>query len=309
MSQIAQDGQRRGYVPSATAELIALSVVFLSRDARLGPVLPADAAALSELFLEVVAPRKLALARHLSRPGGRVVLRAVERLVLPGIALHYAVRKRFIEDAVLEFLAAGGGQVVVLGAGLDTLASRLAARHPDARFIEIDHPASHRRKLRAIGGVPPSNLRLAAADLDRRTVGEALDGVAAFRPGTPAFFVIEGVTMYLCPTAVAAVLRSCAEVGGAGTRITWTFMKPDRHGRLAFRGSRRGLVDAWLTARGEAFTWGVAPDQIGGFLEPLGLRPTQIVGHNELRARYLTPAGINDVLAEGEGICVCAVPQ
>ena len=303
-----QARQRRDRAPSATAELIAQSAVFLSRDPRLGPVLPDGAADLSRRFLAVGAPRKLMLIRQLSRPGLRVVVRAVERAVLPGIQLHYAVRKRFIEDAVRGFLAGGGTQVVVLGAGLDTLASRLARRFPHVDFIEIDHPATQRRKRRAIDATPARNLRLHAADLGRTTVEVALGCVATFRPGTPTFFVLEGVTMYLSGATVATTLQSCADAGGAGTRIGWTFMEPDARGRIAFRRSRRGLVGAWLTTTGEPFTWGIAPARVPAFLEPLGLRTMQIVDADELRARYLTPSGINDALAEGEDICVCEVP-
>src|SRR6266511_4080965 len=57
-------GRDRG--PSATAELIALSAVFLSGDARLGPVVPDGAAELSRRFLAAAAPGKLTLVRQLS---------------------------------------------------------------------------------------------------------------------------------------------------------------------------------------------------------------------------------------------------
>jgi methyltransferase (TIGR00027 family) len=294
----------RGRDPSATAELIAQSAVFLSRDPRLAPLLPAGAAELSGRFLAAGAPSKLALVRQLSHPGVRVAVTAIERAVLPGIQLHYAVRKRFIEDAARDFLAGGGAQVVVLGAGFDTLASRLAREFPDAAFVEVDHPATQQAKRRVVDATPARNLRLHAADLTRTTVGAALRGVAGFWPSTPTFFVLEGVTMYLSEAAVAATLRSCADAGGAGTRIAWTFMTPDHHGRIAFRRSRRGLVDAWLSARGEPFTWGISPAAVPAFLEPLRLRAVQIAGADELRARYLAPARIGDALAEGESICV-----
>jgi hypothetical protein len=58
---------------------------------------------------------------------------------------------------------------------------------------------------------------------------------------------------------------------------------------------------------GEPFTWGIAPAAVPRFGESLGLRVLQIVGTDELRARYLTPAGIADALAEGESICLCEV--
>jgi methyltransferase (TIGR00027 family) len=305
MPRTAPDRHR----PSATAELIAMSVVYLSWDARLGSVLPAGAAAVSERFLRVTSPRRLLLVRQLSRPGARAVLRTLERAVLPGITLHYAVRKRFIEDAVGEFVAAGGRQLVVLGAGLDTLAYRLALAHPGLIAVEFDDPAGHHRKQRAVAGVPASNLHLAAGDLAGTPVGELLSAVPGFRPHRPTFFVLEGVTMYLSGAGVAALLRSAAMAGGPGSRIAWTFLQPDRVGRLGFARSRRGLVNAWLASRGERFGWGIAANRLAGFLPPLGLRLVRIVGADELRARYLAPAGIDHPLATGEQICLCEVPQ
>jgi O-methyltransferase involved in polyketide biosynthesis len=123
----------------------------------------------------------------------------------------------------------------------------------------------------------------------------------------PTFFVLEGVTMYLDEAAVAATLAACAELGGPGSRIAWTFLAPDDRGRVGFRRSRRGLVDGWLRTRREPFTWGIDADQIPNLVEPLGLRAVQVVGAKELRARYIAPAGIGHALAEGEEICVCEV--
>ncbi len=304
---LARAWRGRGRGASATAELIAQSAVFLSRDPRLGAVLPAGAAELSRRFLAAGHPAKLLLVRLLCCPGLRGGVTAVERAVLPGIQLHYAVRKRLIEDAVCAFLAGGGTQIVVLGAGMDTLASRLAPQFGHVQFVEIDHPAAQRLKRRGVGAVPPQNLRLHAADLRRTRVDVALAGVPGFRLGRRTFFVLEGVTMYLTETAVTATLSSCADTGGAGTRIAWTFMEPDERGRIAFRRSRPGLVGAWLASKGEPFTWGIVPAAVPAFLEPLGLRVVQMAGAADLRARYLTPAGIEDRLAEGEGICVCEV--
>jgi O-methyltransferase involved in polyketide biosynthesis len=49
----------------------------------------------------------------------------------PGIVRHWMLRKRWIESRVRARIAAGASQVVVLGAGLDTLGVRLASELPD----------------------------------------------------------------------------------------------------------------------------------------------------------------------------------
>jgi methyltransferase (TIGR00027 family) len=292
---------------SSTAQLIALSAVLLGRDPQRAALLPAGAALVSEQYLAAVAPAKLRAARLLSTVGA-----LVERLILPGIQAHYAVRKRYIEAAVRDFLAGGGQRVVVLGAGLDTLATRLALEFPAVVFLELDHPATQRYKRRAFD--PPANLSLQPADFSAAALsasalsGAALPGLPeapGMPAGGPAVFVAEGLTMYLGPDAVAALLRACAAAGAPGSIVVFTFMVPDARGRLRFRGSRG--VGAWLRSVGEPFRWGISVADLPAFLAPLGLRVRETADSETLRERYVAPLGVDIALAVGEAICVCEV--
>ena len=115
--------------PSSTATLIAAATVLLARHPKLGHLVPAGAAEICARCLQgfwSVAPR----LRWLAWAG--------ERATIPGLMLHFILRKRWIEDAVRGALARGCRQVVVLGAGFDTLAARLAPQFPAVRFLEID---------------------------------------------------------------------------------------------------------------------------------------------------------------------------
>jgi len=266
-------------------------MVVLGRDRRRAALLPAGAAQASERLLRAVAPGTL---RAVRTPLLRGLFAIVERLVLPGSQTHYALRKRCIEAAVLAFVDGGGTRVVVLGAGLDTLAMRLAPQYPAVEFLELDHPATQRYKRRAVD--PPANLRFQPVDFN---------DAPPLPVGGPACYVAEGLTMYLRPAAVAALLRSCATAGGPGSVVVFTFMVPDARGRLRFRGARG--VDAWLWSVGEPFTWGLPIGDMPAFVTPLGLRVREIVDADRLRERYLRPAGVDTVLAVGEAICVCEV--
>jgi O-methyltransferase involved in polyketide biosynthesis len=278
---------------STTAQLIALSAVVLGRDSRRAALLPPGAAQASERLLSAVAPAKLRAVRTRAFRGA---VEAVERIMLPGIQEHYAVRKRYIETAVRGFLATGGRRVVVLGAGLDTLAVRLAPEYPAVEFLELDHPATQRYKRRAVDPLP--NLSFRPADFASPPTIPA---------GGPACFVAEGLTMYLRPAAVAGLLRACVTAGGPGSVVVFTFIVADERGRLRFRGSR--AVGAWLKAVGEPFTWGISVADLPDFVAPLGLRVRETAGTDTLRERYVRPLGIDTALAVGEVICVCEVPQ
>ena len=63
----------------------------------------------------------------------------IERITIPGILLHYALRKKCIAKLARSALANGGTQVVVIGAGFDPLSSELQREFPTALFWEIDH--------------------------------------------------------------------------------------------------------------------------------------------------------------------------
>ena len=91
----------------------------------------------------------------------RPVWRASESLTHPGILAHYWHRKRWIESRCRVAIKEGVTHVVVIGAGFDTLALRLAGEFPDVRWIELDHPATQGAKQRGLnrGGLAvPSSL-------------------------------------------------------------------------------------------------------------------------------------------------------
>lgn len=288
---------------SATASLIALSLVFLSRQPRDRDLLPPGAAAQSAALLSRTAPTRLRLVQLLSRPGARLLVRGLERLALPGIQRHYAARKRYIEDAARAFLDDGGGQLLVIGAGLDTLAVRIARDLPQVRCVELDHPATSAVKQEAIGDRLPANLVLVPLELGRGP----WEDVDQLDRSVRTFVVLEGVTMYLTEQAVRDVLQGCARLA-PGSQLVWTFMHPDAAGRLRFH--RAGpAVGAFLEHQHEPFTWGMPLGDVSAFLRPLGLEVQEIVTATQLRARYLAPRGVVGALAEGEALCLTSLTR
>src|SRR3954468_10373026 len=95
----------------------------------------------------------------------------------PRMRWFIASRSRIAEDALNVAVDAGATQLVVLGAGLDTLAYRtpLAGR---LRIFEVDFPATQARKrdmLAAAGIAVPDTLTYVGVDFERETLAEALD--------------------------------------------------------------------------------------------------------------------------------------
>ncbi|MDT4896010.1 MAG: hypothetical protein QOH25_1087 [Acidobacteriota bacterium] len=293
-------------IPSATAYLIARSTLFLSRDPNLGRLVPARSAELSEQFVDA-RPR---LARWLDAAMNSKFLRplstALERSTIPGIKLHYALRKRYLEEVARDALRQGLRQVVVIGAGFDTLALRLHEAFSETKFFEIDHPATQRVKKRVIEShqQPARNLQFISLDLARGSLQESLLSCADYHPETDTLFIAEGLLMYLAPAEVDLTFEFIRSHSGRKSKFAFTFMETQSNGRIGFRESSRA-VDAWLRLRGETFKWGSTRARIGNFLAARGFAVREIITSETLRNKYLASEQLSHLsLADGECLCV-----
>jgi methyltransferase (TIGR00027 family) len=129
----------------------------------------------------------------------------------PHMELWMALRTIFLDDLVLKYTVIGWPQVVILGAGLDTRAARLA--QPGVRFFEVDHPATQaekRARLAALADYPVDAATYTACNFESGE--DFLDQLVAsgFDPGQPAVVLWEGVTPYLTEPAVRATARRIA---------------------------------------------------------------------------------------------------
>lgn len=296
---------------SSTAALVVRALALLSRERRLAPLVPTELAEANEEML-AVTPAGVFFRRALACAPLRALLRFAEGRLLPGIALHYLLRKRRLEELVRSSLDAGFGRVVVLGAGLDTLALRLHRDYPHASFVEVDHPATQAAKRRALDGRGDlgSNLELRPCDLDGPSLRRAVAVVEPDHEARPTLTVAEGLLMYLRPSSVEALLARLAATcrGGSASpadRLVFTFMATtDAGGPPRFEAESR-LVHAWLRLRGEPFRWGCDRRQLPVWLRRMQWEPTLVEGAAALRRRYLAPAGLDDEpLAVGEGLAL-----
>ncbi|MEU6851464.1 class I SAM-dependent methyltransferase [Actinacidiphila alni] len=137
-------------------------------------------------------------------------------------------RARFIEDLVLERLAAGVGQYVLLGAGLDTFAQRRPDLADRLRVFEIDRPepqAWKRRRLAALGLDAPGGPTFVPVDFEGADSWWDRLVAAGFDPARPAVVASAGVSMYLTHEANAATLRSLSALA-PGSTVVMTFQPP-----------------------------------------------------------------------------------
>jgi methyltransferase (TIGR00027 family) len=291
--------------PSATAYLIARSTFFLSLDPKLGSFVPKRSAELSLQFVRARSRFSRWLDRLTNSRSFRPLARALERATIPGIKLHYALRKRYLEEAARDALAYGFRQVVIIGAGFDTLALRLHDMFPETEFFEVDHPATQRVKKRVVedNRLPKTNLHFIALDLTCANLEESLLTHAGYGPDADTLFIAEGLLMYLTPEEVNRLFHFIGR-GGGRSRFAFTFMETQDDGRIGFRNSSRA-VDAWLRLRGESFKWGIERACINEFLARRGFKGLKVAASETLRNRYLTSERLKRLpLADGECVCV-----
>jgi methyltransferase (TIGR00027 family) len=294
--------------PSETALLILRSTILLARDPQLTVLVPPATAEACRRFLEEIEPAWLAALhwRAAAWSPVRGLAFFLERFVIPGISVHYAVRKRFLEEAARQAIAAGARQLVVLGAGLDTLALRLHREFPEVLFVECDHPATQAVKRRALArwGELDPNLVLVTLDLARSRPQEVLAALPQYREDADTFFLAEGLTMYLQPGEMDALFAFARDYAGPGSRFAFTFMEPQADGKVNFP-EASPFVRRWLERVGEPFTWGIHRQDLPAWLAARGFEMMDLAGAGELRQRYLAPAGLaGRKLAVGEYVAL-----
>lgn len=138
--------------------------------------------------------------------------------------LWLALRVAYLDAQVELFTERGVDQVVVLGAGLDTRAARLA--RAGVRFFEVDHPATQnhkREEVAVLDGYPVDAATYVSCDFENQDFLDQLVA-AGFRAGAPAVILWEGVVPYLTEPAVRATASRIAEGCHENTLLFFDFL-------------------------------------------------------------------------------------
>jgi methyltransferase (TIGR00027 family) len=287
---------------SRTALLIAASLVFLRHDAKYSRLVSKPSADLCAHVLEKHSSQTRLLLKIVQQTWFRPIAKLVERITIPGILLHYALRKKCIRELVRSALANGVAQVVVLGAGFDPLSSELQLEFSTAEFWEIDHPATQRQKVRACSAIGIDRVHFVAVDLSAAGLDtEALAG-SGFDPAKPTFWIAEGLLMYFPADIVSSLMRTMRRLSAPGSKLAFTFMEKQRVGHIRFD-SQTKLVDYWLRIRGEPFLWGSTRSELTDVIRPW--RVIRFFDHNDLRG--IESELSNEIIAQGEVICLAAI--
>jgi methyltransferase (TIGR00027 family) len=213
-------------------------------------------------------------------------------------ALYMQLRTRVIDDDLAAFVKAGGKQVVLLGAGFDCRAWRLATLS-GATVYEVDHPATQRTKRRVMASEPTRGRVVFVpwdfedeplSALPARLADEGHDA------SSPTMTVLEGVVMYLTAPALDATLACIAAYASPGSPLAVTYLKTEL---MQPRSPAQAARSAVVRVVGEPFRTAFDPARFGAWLSARGFRlerdesvaeaGVRLLGIDGARARRLQP--------------------
>lgn len=279
--------------PSATARMIAAAQL-LSAAESWRPAPTPEAVTWSRRLL--VTNRDHLLQRSVDTSVGRGLWRLIEAQLAPGLMRHFLRRKAWIEARCRERLTRGWRQLLILGAGLDSLGLRLQSDYPDLRVIEVDRPPTATLRTRCVGA--REGWHAVAGDLiDAAAGGDTWQAINTTLESQPTIIVCEGVAMYLPFTAVRQLLTRLANAMHEAALVI-TVMENERQ-PIGFRPFRH-LSDRWLRLRGEPFRWGIRPGAIGPVLAEVGWEVRDTVRERDLLGRWPGRGLMGETLVVGE---------
>lgn len=224
-------------------------------------------------------------------------------LFFPGAAEFVLVRERYIDDFLQERLREGLDQVVILGAGFDTRAYRIAGIEK-TRVFEVDHPATQADKLQRLQKVVnplPAHVSFVAVDFNSQTLADRLRASGYDEDGE-TLFIWQGVTMYLTPKGVDGTLAFIAGRSGPGSAVIFDYFYTETLRRMK---ATKGI----LRLIGERLTFGIDEGQIVSFLSRRGCREVHSADGDELSRLYLTGPNVGRPISPGVAIASARVDK
>jgi methyltransferase (TIGR00027 family) len=277
-------------------------MVLLHQDAKYSRLVSKTSADLCARVLEKHSSQTRLFAKIIQQNWFRPIARLIERITNPGILLHYALRKKCIGGLARSALANEMTQIVILGAGFDSLSSELQREFPNAQFWEIDHPATQRHKVRACSEIGVQRVHFVAVDLSAGDLDREALIRGGFDPTERTFWIAEGLLMYFPADIVSRMVKTLSSLSSVGSQFAFTFMEQQPDGHIRFDSQTR-LVDWWLRIRGEPFLWGSTRNELAEVVRPWRL--VRFFDHNDLQAMDSDLS--DEVIAQGEVICLAEI--
>lgn len=255
--------------PSTTAYKVAMNIIVLGLKPGMEDILPAGTV---EATKKLIVASGAAPERNVRIASSKFMLSVCElfNFMMPGQFVGFAQRKAFCDRQVRDGIADGATQVLVLGAGYDTLGWLLSPEFPNVNFFEIDHPATAKAKAEGINKMGTrDNLHLIPEDLSRKILVDVLNANEVWDQNAKTVIIAEGLVMYLPPDAVRDMFCQCSQICKKGSRIAFSYIPSGKDGKTD-AGPWTWLVTWSLMKQGEPWLWSIKEDRLEPFLKETG---------------------------------------
>jgi len=226
----------------------------------------------------------------------------------PGVIGFLVARCRYIDDYLLECLAAGIQQLVILGAGLDSRAYRIEGLRQGVRVFEVDQAATQQAKmakLKRILGRLPDYVAYVPMDFNAESLHKLFD--FGYRREARTLFIWEGVVHYLTAEAVDQTLEFVRRNSASGSSIVFDYIYTSALTEARKRGE---VVRMQRASRytGEALAFGIEEGQAEQFLQARGYTAIKNVSSADLKRAYFAGANQSRAVAPVYAIVHASVP-
>ena len=216
-------------------------------------------------------------------------IRATEEVQqsLRDIRFFVSARSRLAEDELRRAVETRHvGQLVILGAGLDTFGYRNPYGNKLAVF-EVDHPATQawkRKQLSKVGIEVPATVTFVPVDFEHESLAECL-GNAGLSLEVRTYFMWLGVVPYLTQQSIETTLSVIAGHPG-GSEVVFDYGEPANATEPELRGKYEELAKR-AAAAGEPFLSYFLPEELRDQLLSLGFDRIEDLDSATIQIRLL----------------------
>ncbi|HIG39835.1 MAG: class I SAM-dependent methyltransferase [bacterium] len=214
--------------------------------------------------------------------------KAKNQKMTPG-AYEYLIARTAYFDERFKAGLKNVPQIVLLGSGYDTRTYRFANLNNSTKIYELDAPTTQERKLKHLHKAKidvPDNVTMIPINFNKGSIVEALKN-QGYNDATSTLILWEGVSMYLEPKAVEAILDFVS--GSDKNTIVFDYITTVTEDNIDSLYGVKDFMETWIKHReGEPFRFSVEEQTIERLLNQHGLKLIDSMDSIDMHNAYLS---------------------
>ena len=211
--------------------------------------------------------------------------------MMPGVNGAIVARIRFIDEYLLECIAAGFKQLVIIGAGYDTRAYRFEDVKENLKVFEVDHPVTQQvkvEKIKKIFEILPDHVTYVPVVFGTDRFGQKLLE-SGYNPRFKTLFIVEGLLMYVSPPAVDGLLSFVVNASGPGSSFVADYFTDSViDGTSPLKEAQ--VLRQFVESEGSPLQFGIEEGKIEEFFKERGFQVVKNVTSASCKEKYFRNA-------------------